>query len=413
MSGQRRVVATDRPALRRCVAVPPDRFAAEYWSVRPLLSTAADLPRGFGDLFSLAAVDELVSRRGLRTPFLRIAKEGAVVDGARFTRGAGAGAEIADQVADDRVLDFFANGSTLVLQALHRTWPALGEFGRAITADLGHPVQINAYLTPAQNTGFSAHYDVHDVFVLQVAGAKRWVIHEPVRPLPLGTEQWTEHRAEVAAAAKTEPALAAVLRPGDALYLPRGYLHAAEALGAVSAHLTVGIHPFTRYAIVETLAALAADLPELRGSLPLGVDVADPGQVAPDLAAVVTTLAAWLADADPAAVADQLRRRLVAAVPPAPVAPLAQAAAAATVDVGTRIRLRGGVPYRLDADGDRVRLEMADRQLSLPPSTEPALKAVLAGEPLAVGELPGLDPPDQRTLAGRLLREAIVVPVPP
>ena len=49
---------------------------------------------------------------------------------------------------------------------------------------------------------------------------------------------------------------------------------AAEALGDVSAHLTVGIHTVTRYALVEALTGLAVADPELRRSLPLGVDVA-------------------------------------------------------------------------------------------------------------------------------------------
>jgi hypothetical protein len=80
------------------------------------------------------------------------------------------------------------------------------------------------------------------------------------------------------------------------------------------------------------------------------------------------------------------------------------------VDTATRVRLRGGLTHRLRADDERAVLEFGSRQLSLPRSTEPALKAILAGEPLAVGDLPGLDAADQCTLAGRLLREAIVVP---
>ena len=35
-------------------------------------------------------------------------------------------------------------------------------------------------MTPPQNQGFSNHYDVHDVFVLQIEGEKRWQIHAPV-----------------------------------------------------------------------------------------------------------------------------------------------------------------------------------------------------------------------------------------
>ncbi|MEN3362242.1 MAG: bifunctional lysine-specific demethylase and histidyl-hydroxylase [Mycobacteriales bacterium] len=404
---------TDRPALRRCAAVEPDRFATEIWAARPLLSRAADLPSGFDDLFSLAAVDELLSRRGLRTPFLRIAKNGVVLDRSRFTGPAGAGAEIDDQVIPDRVLDLFASGHTIVLQALHRNWPPIIEFTGQLAADLGHPVQVNAFVTPPQNTGFSTHYDVHDVFVLQVAGEKRWVVHEPPLPRPLRDQPWTDHRAAVDAAATGEPVLAEVLRPGDSLYLPRGYLHAAEALGEVSAHLTVGVHPVTRYAVVQALTALAADVPELRASLPLGVDGTDPGQLGPDLTATVEALVGWLRRADPAAVADRLHGRLASAAPPAPVAPVAQAAAATSAGAGTVIQLRRGLRCRLRTDGDRVLLDLPDRRLSLPPSTEPAVKAVLSGNPLAVADLPGLEPDDQLTLARRLLREAIAVPVPP
>ena len=82
------------------------------------------------------------------------------------------------------MLELFLDGHTVVLQGLHRLWPPLIEFAGALTTDIGHPVQVNAYITPASSQGFSAHYDVHDVFVLQVAGEKRWRISEPVHPAP-------------------------------------------------------------------------------------------------------------------------------------------------------------------------------------------------------------------------------------
>jgi len=44
-----------------------------------------------------------------------------------------------------------------------------------------------------------------------------------------------------------------VLVAGDTLYLPRGYIHAAEALGETCIHLTVGIQPYTRHALVEAM----------------------------------------------------------------------------------------------------------------------------------------------------------------
>jgi len=172
-------------ALARLVAVERDKFAAEYWGQEPLLSSAADLPGGFSELLDAKAIDELVSKRGLRTPFLRVAKNGTTLADRAFTASGGVGAGIADQVSDDRLVRLFADGSTLVLQALHRVWPPILDFCQKLAAEMGHPVQANAYVTPPQNQGFSAHYDVHDVFVLQIEGEKRWRIHRPVLASPL------------------------------------------------------------------------------------------------------------------------------------------------------------------------------------------------------------------------------------
>ena len=79
-------------------------------------------------LFTLADADELLATRGLRTPFLRIAKDGAVQAESTFTRGAGAGAGIRDQVDPDRVAGLLADGCTVVFQGLHRIWPAVVDF---------------------------------------------------------------------------------------------------------------------------------------------------------------------------------------------------------------------------------------------------------------------------------------------
>src|SRR4029453_18350276 len=155
------------------------QFASQYWGQQPLLSPAGQLSDSFSELLDAGAIDELVSTRGLRTPFLRVAKNGTPLADKAFTAPGGVGAGISDQVSDDRLVRLFADGSTLVLQALHRFWPPIIEFCQRLPAGLGHPVQANAYITPPQSQGFSAHYDVHDVFVVQIAGEKQWRIYRP------------------------------------------------------------------------------------------------------------------------------------------------------------------------------------------------------------------------------------------
>ncbi|MDQ1599361.1 MAG: bifunctional lysine-specific demethylase and histidyl-hydroxylase [Actinomycetota bacterium] len=327
----------------------------------------------------------------------------------RYTRSGGTGALVGDQVADDRVLELFLDGHTVVLQGLHRLWPPLIDFAGALTTDLGHPVQVNAYVTPASSQGFSAHYDVHDVFVLQVAGEKRWRIHPPVLDAPTRDQPWTDHRAAVAARAEEPPVIDAVLRPGDALYLPRGYLHAAEALGGVTCHLTVGVHPVTRQHLIEALVAIAADEPALRSSLPMGVDLGDPAAVEGDLRATVAALAARLRTASAAEVATRLGDRLVESNRPAPVAPLAQAAALDGLDADSVLVSRGHLRHLVTTEGDEVVVRVTDRTLRLPATAAKAVRALLDGERVRVADLPGLDLPDALELARRLVRESVAV----
>jgi len=361
------------------------------------------------DIFSLAAVDELLSRRGLRTPFIRLARNGVVAPAGRYTRSGGTGALVGDQVADDRVLELFLDGHTVVLQGLHRLWPPLIDFAGALTTDLGHPVQVNAYITPASSQGFSAHYDVHDVFVLQVAGEKRWRIHRPVLDAPSRDQPWTDHRAAVATRAEEPPVIDAVLRPGDALYLPRGYLHAAEALGGVTCHLTVGVHPVTRQHVLDALLDIAIDEPALRSSLPMGVDLGDPAAVEDDLRATVTALTERLRTISAVDVATRLGDRLVDSNRPAPVAPLAQATALEGLDADSVLVSRGHLRHLVTTDGDEIVVRVTDRTLRLPASAAKAVRALLEGERVRVADLPGLDLPDALELARRLVRESVVV----
>jgi hypothetical protein len=398
--------AAGADALAGCVA-DPDSFAAEHWGRAPLLTRGTE--DAFRDLLDLDGVDELLSRRGLRTPFIRLAKAGQVLDSSSFTASGGVGAEISDQVRDDKVAGLFGDGATVVLQALHRTWPPVIDLCTRLAAELGHPVQANAYITPPSSRGFSAHYDVHDVFVMQLAGRKHWTIHAPVLTDPLRDQPWGQRSKAVADAAVGPAAIDTVLEPGDVLYLPRGWLHAATALGEVSAHLTVGVHVVTRYALVEALAALVADDPELRATLPLGIDVADPEALAPHLEAVRTALTGALARVPAEAVARRVRRRVWAGGRPEPVAVVAGTAFAEGLAAGDVVRRRVGLHHRLRTSGEQVVLELPDREVTFPSFTATALRALLGDAPVEVGSLAGMEEADQVVLVRRLLREGVVV----
>ena len=398
-----------RPALSRCIGVPAEEFATEYWGRRALLSRAAELPSSFDDLFSAAAVDELITRRGVRTPFIRMARDGSVLPTSAYTASGGFGAEVPDQVSSDLVLERFADGATIVLQGLHRLWPPIIDFTRALVDDLGHPVQVNAYVTPPTSQGFDPHYDTHDVFVLQIAGEKHWIIHEPVLVDPLASQPWSEHRTAVASRSLETPAIDAVLRPGDALYLPRGWIHSATAGDATSVHLTIGMSAYTRADVVTALLARVGGSEPLRSSLPLGIDFGDADAFAPILRETIDALAELFGQADASATASALSRRLEADIRAEPLAPLATLDALAGLDAETTVRWRGSLRSRIETEGDRVRIVARAKTLSLPIEAEPAIRRIARGTPIAVGDLPGLDPDSAVVVARRLVREGFAV----
>ncbi|AZG43788.1 cupin domain-containing protein [Gordonia insulae] len=399
--------------LSRCIAVDPATFARDHWGCRPLLSRAATLPQGFDDLLSARMVDELIAERGVRAPFIRMARDGDLVARNCYLGPGGFGAEMPDQVDSAKVLAQFAAGATIVLQGLHRLWPPLIDFVGELVGDLGHPVQANAYVTPPESRGFDAHYDVHDVFVLQTAGRKQWRVHEPVHRDPLPSQPWTDHRAAVEARAHDDPVIDTVLGPGDALYLPRGWIHSAQALGETSIHITVGVAATTVHDVIAAIVDELGTVDDLRASLPIGIDPTDRDEAVAIATKTMATLVEVLRDRAPEigeGVATRSAARHAAATRPPAVRPLATLDSAAQLDVDTRLRWRRGLVATIADAGDRVELRLADRVMSFPHFCADALGVVRSGADVVAGDLPRLDAADGVVLLRRLLREAVVVP---
>lgn len=368
--------------LAALVALDRATFADRHWGRAPLLTRAAERTPDPG-LFGPDAVDELLARRALRTPFLRMAREGRTLDPSTFTLGGGVGATIGDQVSEDLVLRHFADGATIVLQALHRTWPPVADTAQQLAADLGHPVQVNAYVTPPQNRGFDDHYDVHDVFVVQVAGEKHWQVRPPVIESPLRDQPWTENRDAVRRAAQAPPTIDAVLAPGDCLYVPRGWLHSATALGGTSIHLTMGVHVWTRRQLADDLLRAAGRVldadPAVRASLELGVDPLDPAVTAATLPGIRSAVAAALEQVTDDELADALARRVRSAQRAEPIGALRQHTA--TDEPGTAWRPRRHLAPHWEAERADGVTPLVTRvaRVDVPRGHRAAVEEVLAG----------------------------------
>ncbi len=391
-------------ALLRCTGLDRTTFGERYWAHAPLLTRHAT---GFTDLLSPADVDELIAGRGIRTPFFRMVKDGKTLAGTTRSASTGTG-RITDLVNADAVREAYAGGATLVLQSLHRIHPALVRFCRDLAGELGHATQCNAYVTPPGSQGFAPHHDTHDVFVLQVDGRKRWNVYAPRLTQPLSSQpsqKLTEQGPLIPDG--SPPLLSVVLGPGDALYLPRGYIHAAETNEHRSIHLTIGVHAATAYDVLRDVLELAADEPEFRRSLPIGFA----GEQLAATAELVASAARWLAALPEQRIHDAVRPRVTHVAGVEPLGMLAAEDALRNLDKHTPVRPRSGLAaHVVSARDERVTLTLPDRELSLPAYVAPALELLLAG-PCLAGEL-GLPVDDAIVLVRRLMREGVVTQDP-
>ena len=385
-------------ALERCVG-DVRRFAEEHWGRRPLRHRGE--PGAFVALLALDDVDHLVTETLLRMPEFRLVRDGKPLDPSTYTQTIKIGGKPLERTArPDRVADAFSEGATIVLQALHRQSGPVGRFCRELELELTHPVQANAYVTPPGAQGFAVHHDTHDVFVLQTHGHKAWRVYRPLVELAGPDQSWASSLGDPG-----EPVLEAELEPGDALYIPRGFPHAAEAREGISAHITVGILSSTWVDVWRRVLRRLSEERSFREALPVGF--ADhPDALAGELEVRRKDLHEWLDRELDAEAIRGFAERFWRTRRPVASGRLMSSQRAADVEAGTAVRRRPEGVFRVEERRDHATVVLGLRELRMPPFCGDALRFIAGREsPFSARDLPGLDGESAIVLVGRLIRE--------
>lgn len=111
---------------------------------------------------------------------------------------------------------------TFVVNQVQGSAPCLRDLHHGLFCRTGLGCGFNCYLTPPGAIGKLPHTDEHDVFVVQLEGAKEWLLLD-------ATTREVENIED--------------LHQGDVLYMPQGYPHHAHAYPEIaSLHLSVALH---------------------------------------------------------------------------------------------------------------------------------------------------------------------------
>lgn len=233
-------------------------FFDEYWDQKPLFVSRSQ-KNYYSNLFSTENIADVIHFSKLKQSKIEFYKDGQQISRKFSTENT----EI-DNVGE--IYNQYCKNSTLVMRELHRCWKPISELCRSIENTLCHRAQVNMYLTPKNSQGFPPHFDTHGVFVLQIEGFKIWKIYDTFNAftLPLSQQQIPKDQL-------SKPMYEIILKAGDILYIPSGYVHEASTSECSSLHLTLGILAYRWLDLfLAALSSASEQNVSLRKSLPVG-----------------------------------------------------------------------------------------------------------------------------------------------
>ncbi|SKC83357.1 cupin domain-containing protein [Ohtaekwangia koreensis] len=230
-------------------------FFQNYLERKPLVIRRGDT-RYFQDILTLDDIDFIVSRmHALGSYDVRMAAADKVIFEKQYASMSRVqNVEVKSHLNTAKVLELFTkHGATIIIEQISNVWPSIARLSDAVNESMSCSSGANIYISPAESQGFEAHYDTHDVFILQVHGSKRWKIYENPVYLPLGSQPSIPYSGEQAV-----PSVELDLQAGDLIYMPRGFVHEAMTNQEISAHITLGIYgtTWTRL-ILDSITKLA------------------------------------------------------------------------------------------------------------------------------------------------------------
>ena len=238
-------------------------------------------------------------------------------------------------------------GASVVANGVQRVCPEVAAVASMLEREFAARVVANVYCSFQGVQAFQTHFDLHDVFAVQVEGEKTWHVYEsradaPVNPVPPG-EEWEKWLTETRGKLLFE----AAMKPGDVLYLPRGQYHDALTGDRASLHVTFGVSPATGLALFKLLENALSRERDFRAYLP---DARDEAALRERLAKLGDRVRAVMAS--PAFAVDVLNHQRELARPPAGFAlperrppawfTVARRAQVARRDAGFAVTFEGG-----------------------------------------------------------------------
>lgn len=346
----------------------------------------------FARLLPWETLNSLITSEALTSGRIALARQGRMLP--LEMAGAAVRSRTGDWISPEAVQTLCAQGMSLVLNDVERQVAAIAAMNAMVERYLRCDTITNAYVSFNRDSAFKAHFDPHNVLILQLQGRKRWWCHGQVQEHPL------EARAFTDLSELPDVEWEGVLEPGDILFLPRGDIHHALVEDAHSLHLTVTLTPPMGADVLAWLRGRGMREELGRRYLPVNASA----DVARDYQASLRTLLVRLVDSlDIPTVLDEMDH---ARAPFRPFNLGKETSLRPEAKVQPALRRRVALP---EAIGGEVRIALGGAMIRLSPDERDVLSALLEADLLTLGQLAEMFPDiDVVQSVGDLARKSLV-----
>lgn len=245
---QRRLILTSRSFQKRFL---PGMALSDFVSSHPpqdVLHLKSADPTYYWRICPPGLVTRILEEQLLVKPSIRMVRSDGVLPISEITTSVPYGRFAFEDVVDiASVQRRFDEGYTINLRAAHLQVARIRKASLILADLLNCYIRANLYITPDNQSGLRPHYDVDDVFVLQIAGQKRWTFYDNIFENPTRRFQFNQEEYEVGSPISTLD-----LNPGDFLFVPGGVPHSAAAL-STSCHITFGIEKASQFSYLQAV----------------------------------------------------------------------------------------------------------------------------------------------------------------
>ncbi len=223
-----------------------DRFDADYNDRKPL-----HIPGGEGapkrGLLNWAGFNALLDQSSIWTAqSLKLVFNGQPIPAEQYCIEAQSQSGASVRPSPAKVQTLLAMGASVIAGDVQELTPELRGLSHRLARDFAGLVGANVYCSFGGVQAFDTHFDLHHVFAVQLEGEKTWRLYEnraeaPVS-FPIDDAESRRWFAQTRGKLMTEVRM----RPGDVLYLPRGWYHDAMTTEGASLHVTFSGDPALR-----------------------------------------------------------------------------------------------------------------------------------------------------------------------